>query len=164
MPRRYIPSPRDTDRPTASSASAGSHRRGSFSDTEGSHMLSKSIKGVAFSGMLIAGMAAVATVASSATALPGETTYVPMQAISHDLGSKAAIGYFVSESGACQVVMMIGEKADAETASMSSAARLRLTLLPGQRAGVDSEEGRSIDLTCREAANTFFFNDTATTE
>jgi hypothetical protein len=49
--------------------------------------------------------------------------------------------------------MMIGEKADAETASTLSAARLRLALLPGQRAGVDSEEGRSIDLTCGEAAD-----------
>jgi len=127
-------------------------------------MLTKSIKGVAFSGMLIAGMAAVATVASSATALPGETTYVPMQAISHDLGSKAAIGYFVREAGACQVVMMIGEKADAESASMSSAARLRLALLPGQRAGVDSEEGRSIDLTCGEAAATLIVRNGPTAE
>jgi hypothetical protein len=128
-------------------------------------MLTKTIKGVAFSGLLIASAAAVATVASSAsTALPGGTSYAPMQAISHDLGSKAAIGYFVSESGACQVVMMIGEKADAEAASMSSAARLRLTLLPGQRAGVDSEEGRSIDLTCGEAANTLIVRNGPTAE
>jgi hypothetical protein len=127
-------------------------------------MLTKSIKAVAFSGLLIASLAAVATVASSATALPGETTYVPMQAISHDLGSKAAIGYFVREAGACQVVMMIGEKVDAETASMSSAARLRLALLPGQRAGLDSEEGRSIDLTCGEAADTLTVRNGPTAE
>jgi hypothetical protein len=117
-------------------------------------MLTESIKGVAFSGLLIASVAAVATMASSAqTALPGETTYFPMQAISHDLGSKAAIGYFVREAGACQVVMMIGEKADADAVSTSSAARLRVALLPGQHAGVDSEEGRSIDLTCGAAAD-----------
>ena len=127
-------------------------------------MLTKSIAGLAFSGLLIGSVAAVATVASSATALPGETTYVPMQAISHDLGSKAAIGYFIREAGACQVVMMIGEKADAEAASTLSAARLRLALLPGQRAGVDSEEGRSIDLTCGEAANTLIVRNGPTAE
>jgi hypothetical protein len=128
-------------------------------------MLTQSIKGVAFSGLLIAGVAAVATVTSSAsTALPGETTYFPMQAISHDLGSKAAIGYFMPEAGACQVVMMIGEKADAEAASTSSAARLRLALLPGQRAGVDSEEGRSIDLTCGDAADTLIVRNGPTAE
>jgi hypothetical protein len=128
-------------------------------------MLTKSIKGVALSGLLIASVAAVATVASSAsTALPGGTTYAPMQAISHDLGSKSAIGYFVREAGACQVVMMIGEKTAAETASTSSATRLRLALLPGQRAGVDSEEGRSVDLTCGEAANTLIVRDRPTAE
>jgi hypothetical protein len=127
-------------------------------------MLTKSIAGLAFSGLLIGSVAAVATVASSATALPGETTYVPMQAISHDLGSKAAIGYFIREAGACQVVMMIGEKADAEAASTLSAARLRLALLPGQRAGVDSEEGRSIDLSCGEGAATLTVRNGPTAE
>jgi hypothetical protein len=127
-------------------------------------MLTKSIKGVAFSGLLIASVAVVATVAASATALPGETTYVPMQAISHDLGSKAAIGYFIREAGACQVVMMIGEKADAEASSTFSAARLRLALLPGQRAGLDSEEGRSIDLSCGEGAETLTVRNGPTAE
>jgi hypothetical protein len=128
-------------------------------------MLTKIIKSVAFSGLLIASVAGVATVASSAsTGLPGQTTYLPMQAISHDLGSKAAIGYFVQEAGACQVVMMIGEKSDAETASTSSAARLRLALLPGQRAGVDSEEGRSIDLTCGDGASTLIVRNGPTAE
>jgi hypothetical protein len=127
--------------------------------------LTQSIKGVAFSGLLIASVAAVATVTSSAsTALSDDATYFPMQAISHDLGSKAAIGYFVREAGACQVVMMIGEKTDAETTSTSSAARLRLALLPGQRAGVDSEEGRSIDLTCGDAADTLIVRNGPTAE
>ncbi|HUL08869.1 MAG TPA: hypothetical protein VLV76_21245 [Candidatus Acidoferrum sp.] len=128
-------------------------------------MLTKSIKGVALSGLLIASVAVVATVASSAaTGQPGQTTYLPMQAISHDLGSKAAIGYFVREAGACQVVMMIGEKTDAETASTTSAARLRLALQPGQRAGVDSEEGRSIDLTCGSGADTLIVRNGPTAE
>jgi len=128
-------------------------------------MLTKSIQCVAFSGLLIASVAGVATVASSAsTALPGQTTYLPMQAISHDLGSKAAIGYFVQDAGACEVVMMIGEKNDAETASTTSAARLRLALLPGQRAGVDSEEGRSIDLTCGAGASTLIVRNGPTAE
>src|SRR5215470_325911 len=128
-------------------------------------MLSKSIKSVALSGLLIASVAAIATVASSAaTGQPGQTTYLPMQAISHDLGSKAAIGYFVQEAGACQVVMMIGEKTDAETTSTSSAARLRVALLPGQRVGVDSEEGRSIDLTCGAGASTLIVRNGPTAE
>ncbi len=128
-------------------------------------MLTKSIKGVAFSGLLIAGVTAAATVASSAsTALPGQTSYIPMQAISHDLGSKLAIGYFITEAGACQVVLMIGENVDPETGLRQTAARLRLALLPGQGAGLDSEEGRSLDLTCGEAAATLIVRNGPTDE
>ena len=118
-------------------------------------MLTTIAKGVAFSSVLMAGWGGAPTAVSAASMTPpGQATYLPMQAMTYDLGSKAAIGYFVSEGGACHVVMMIGEKSDAETASTSSAARLRLALLPGQRAGVDSEEGRSIDLTCGDGAGT----------
>jgi len=128
-------------------------------------MLAKGIKRVAFSGLLIAGVAAVGTAASSASTMPpGQTTYLPMQAISYDLGSKAAIGYFVRDAGACQVVMMITEKADVQAPSTFSAARLRLALLPGQRAGLDSEEGRTIDLACGEGADTLTVRNGPTAE
>ncbi len=118
-------------------------------------MLTRSIKGIAIAGLFIASVAAVATMAwSASTALSGQTSYVPMQAISRDLGSKSAIGYFVRDAGVCQVVLLIGDNADPETGLRQTAARLRLALLPGQIAGVDSEEGPSLDLTCGEGAAT----------
>jgi hypothetical protein len=49
---------------------------------------------------------------------------------------------------------MIAENVDPEAGPMPSAARLRLVLRPGQAAGLDSEEGRSIALTCGDAAAT----------
>lgn len=128
-------------------------------------MLARNIKGVAIAGSLIASVAAAAAVASSAsTALPGQTSYVPMQAISRDLGSKSAIGYFISDAGACQVVLMIGDNADPETGLRQTAARLRLALLPGQIAGLDSEEGPSLDLTCGEGAATLIVRNGPTAE
>src|SRR5262245_7440565 len=113
MPVRYTaPTRHRPTRPFGDVVSAGRVFR-----QEGNHMLIQSIKGVAFSGFLVASVAAVATVTSNASpALPDEATYFPMQAISHDLGSKAAIGYFVSADGTCQVVMMIGEKNDGDVA------------------------------------------------
>jgi hypothetical protein len=142
-----------------------SRRLGTIVDKAGNDMLTKSIKGVAFSGLLIAGVAAAATVTSSAsTALPGQTSYIPMQAIGYDLGSKLAIGYFVREAGACQVVLMIDENADPEKGLRQTAARLRLALLPGQVAGLDSEEGRSLDLTCGEGAATLVVRSGPTAE
>jgi len=134
-------------------------------NTKGNDMSISGIKGIAFSGLLMASVAAAATAASSAsTGLPSQTSYVPMQAISYDLGSKLAIGYFISEAGACQVVLMVGENADPETGTRLTAARLRLALLPGQVAGLDSEEGRSLDLTCGEGAATLFVRNGPTGE
>jgi hypothetical protein len=118
-------------------------------------MVSKFIQGAILGSAVIASVAAAAAVASSAAPAAGDqATYGPMQSISHDLGSKSAIGYFLREAGECQIVLMIAENADPESGPMLSAARLRLALRPGQAAGLDSEGGRSIDLTCGDEAAT----------
>ena len=118
-------------------------------------MVSKFFRGAILGSAMIASVAAVAAVASSAAPVAGaRAIYRPMQSISHDLGSKSAIGYFVREAGECQIVVMIAENTDPESGPMLSAARLRLALRPGQAAGLDSEEGRSIELSCGDEAAT----------
>jgi hypothetical protein len=47
---------------------------------------------------------------------------------------------------------MVYEKSDPETAPSSTATRVRLVLNPGETAGLDSEEGRSLNFTCGEGA------------
>ncbi len=117
-------------------------------------MVSKLVHGAILGVLMIAGVAAVAAVASNAAPAGDQATYKPMQSISHDLGSKSAIGYFLRESGECRIVLMIAEKADPEAGPMPSAARLRLALRPGQGAGLDSADGRSIDFACGDEAAT----------
>jgi hypothetical protein len=118
-------------------------------------MVSKLAHGAILGAAMIASVAVVAAVASNAAPAAGDrATYKPMQSISHDLGSKSAIGYFLRESGECRIVLMIAEKADPEAGPMPSAARLRLALRPGQGAGLDSADGRSIDLACGDEAAT----------
>lgn len=118
-------------------------------------MVSKFIQGAILGTTMIAGVAAVAAVGTNAAPAAGdEATYKPMQSISHDLGSKSAIGYFLRDGGECEIVLMISENTDPESGPMLSAARLRLALRPGQAAGLDSDEGRSIDFTCGDEAAT----------
>jgi hypothetical protein len=118
-------------------------------------MVSRFFRGAILGSAMVASVAAVAVVASSAAPVDGvRAIYKPMQSISHDLGSKSAIGYFVREAGECQLVVMIAEHTDPESGPILSAARLRLALRPGQAAGLDSEEGRSIELTCGDEAAT----------
>ena len=79
--------------------------------------------------------------------------YLPAQAISYDIGSKSMRGYYAQADGKCSVFLMITEKIDPETAPRLSAARVRLVLRPGAIAGLDSAEGRSLNLTCDRAAS-----------
>jgi hypothetical protein len=79
--------------------------------------------------------------------------YLPIKSISYTLGSKALSGYFVQLNSVCLVTLMIIESSDAGLPS-STAARVRIMLDPGQVAGLDSEEGRSLNLTCGEGAAT----------
>src|SRR5262249_30350920 len=80
--------------------------------------------------------------------------YEPIESISHELGSKRVSGYFVQHADACRVTLMIIENTDPDHMTAQSAARIRLVLDPGQIAGLDSEEGRSINFTCGENAAT----------
>ena len=83
----------------------------------------------------------------------GNARYLPIQSISYEFGSKAMSGYFVQRNSVCLVTLMIAEKTDPDLPS-PTAARVRVMLDPGQVAGLDSEEGRSLSLTCGEDAAT----------
>ena len=57
-------------------------------------------------------------------------------------------GYFVDQAASCGVTLMVYEKGDPDAALSTTATRVRLALNPGQMAGLDSEEGRSLNFTC----------------
>lgn len=80
--------------------------------------------------------------------------YAPIQSMSHEFGSKSMSGYFVEQSATCLVTLMITEKSDPDEPTPLSPTRVRLVLHPGQIAGLDSEEGRSLNFTCGDKATT----------
>jgi hypothetical protein len=82
----------------------------------------------------------------------GQARYRPIQSISYELGSKRMSGYFVAQDATCLVTLMISETGDPEQTQPLSTARVRLQLHPGQMAGLDSEEGRSLNFTCGDNA------------
>lgn len=84
----------------------------------------------------------------------GQARFEPIQAITYEFGSKLTTGYFVEQSGRCIVTLMVTEKSDPENPLGLSPAGIRLALSPGQIAGLDSEEGRSLNFTCEAGAAT----------
>ena len=91
--------------------------------------------------------------AVSGEPVEGDALYHPIQSISYTFGSKIASGYFLQRNSVCLVTLMIAEKIDPGLPS-PTAARVRVMLDPGQVAGLDSEEGRSLSLTCGQDAAT----------
>lgn len=79
--------------------------------------------------------------------------YAPIQGISHDFGSKSVTGYLVQRGGRCLITLMLFEKSDPDKSLPPSATRVRLKLNPAQIAGLDSDEGRSLNLTCSDGAS-----------
>ncbi|TIM69376.1 MAG: hypothetical protein E5Y60_15465 [Mesorhizobium sp.] len=106
-------------------------------------MSRKTISISSFAGMIAASLWALASPASSGSLGP-----------SYEFGSKFMSGYFVQEAATCFVALMIIEKSDPEAELTATATRVRLVLNPGQIAGVDSEEGYSVNLTCGMDATT----------
>jgi hypothetical protein len=105
----------------------------------------------------LAGMGVVSLWASAASSQPrapieGKATYAPIETIRYDFGLKSMSGYFVDRAARCVVMLMVSEKSDPDTAFASTATRVRLVLNPGEIAGLDSEEGRSLNFTCGEGA------------
>ena len=84
----------------------------------------------------------------------GYAQFLPVQSISYEFGSKAMSGYFVQEGEVCLVTLMIIEKIDPDRLLPVTAARVRLMLNPGQIAGLDSEEGGLLNITCGTGATT----------
>ena len=105
-----------------------------------------------FAGALAISLWASAASAQSQAPVNSEARYAPIQSIRYDFGSKSMSGYFVDHAARCVVMLMVSEKRDPDTDSSSSATRVRLVLNPGQTAGLDSEEGRSLNFTCGEGA------------
>lgn len=110
----------------------------------------KIVQASAFAGTV--GISLAASAATATAPVKDEAKYAPIQSISYDFGSKSMSGYFVDRAKRCVVMLMVYEKRDPDAASSSTATRVRLVLNPGQTAGLDSEEGRSLNFTCGEEA------------
>jgi hypothetical protein len=112
------------------------------------------LRNSAFAGTVAVSLWAGLAVASAESPSPVEdqAQYAPKQSIRYDFGSKSVSGYFLDKVGTCVAMLMVFEQTDPEKSLPPSAARVRLVLLPGQIAGLDSEEGQSLNFTCGEGA------------
>jgi len=111
------------------------------------------VSAIALAVAATCGQAGLAHAGETAAQKEGNNLYTPIENISYTFGSKAVSGYFVQQNSVCVVTLMVIEKTDPDL-PQPTAARVRIMLDPFQVAGLDSEEGRSLNLTCGEGAGT----------
>ena len=112
----------------------------------------------AFTGTVAISLLASAASSQALMPVKSEVKYVPMESIRYDFDSKSMSGYFVDQAASCVVTLMVYEKSDPDSAPSTTATRVRLALNPGQMAGLDSEEGRSLNFTCGGGATALLVN------
>jgi hypothetical protein len=105
--------------------------------------------------LLASGCIIVVTGASLASArMAGPDVFRATEAMSYVIGSKRAIGYFQSAAGKCQVTLMIAEAVDPDVGQAPSAARMSLSMMPGESFALGSVEGESMVATCGAGGET----------
>jgi hypothetical protein len=90
-----------------------------------------------------AGLAAITSAEADPT---GARSYTATQAINHSFGSKRAVGYFVTQDGACALTMFLAEAEDGHVAP--SSARVKVKMKPGESAELASAEGQNLQVEC----------------
>jgi hypothetical protein len=90
--------------------------------------------------------------AASAGQTPTQAQFQPVQSISYAFGSLSINGYYTQHAATCVVMLTVVDANVAEDAMPLSPVRVRMTLLPGQTGGIDSENGDAINITCMDGA------------
>lgn len=68
------------------------------------------------------------------------------------VGKKQAIGYFLNESGRCQVTIMVGDAFNGGDVVDPAPVRFQVALGIGAKARMDTAEGGSLEFICQERA------------
>ena len=83
----------------------------------------------------------------------------PHEAILTEVGSERVIAFYEPDNGRCAVHAVVFDKTDAYT-GMTTAARVRISLEPGQIVHIDSTDNESLNLQCGKNAEKLTIIDT----
>jgi hypothetical protein len=77
----------------------------------------------------------------------------PLMAASFDVGAKHVVGYFLNTDSRCKLTLMIAEATyDEDHAPSAPTLRVQLTVNPGKKAHIDTDEGKSLHFACEPNA------------
>ena len=115
--------------------------------------MKKATKLVAAVGVV--GVFAATAVFAHTSATPEKvdgTVFKPGHAVSFDLGGKHAVGYFVSNSEACELTVVVADTAGGETAEDSPGMRISVAVQAGQILKLDERANKTAEFSCSDDA------------
>jgi len=87
--------------------------------------------------------------------IPEAHVYAPISGMTYAVGSNGFMGFFQQTDGKCALTLMLFKRAnpDEETPD-KSAARVEVSIRPGDNARIGSAEGEALELSCNANAGT----------
>ncbi len=96
--------------------------------------------------------------AGGAASASDTVAFKPLQGVSLHLGSKHAVGYFVTDKGVCQLTLVVGEELKGDELPVATSARFRAAVEAGTHARFDTGEGTELQFSCAPGATAMTVN------
>lgn len=103
-------------------------------------------------------VATVATLGACATLAQAGSVrslvLTPGKGVSFHMGSKHGVTLFTPGKGVCNLTITIAENPDMDGMAQSSASRVKMAVMPGNPASLDTAEGHSLVFACNADGQT----------
>jgi hypothetical protein len=103
-------------------------------------------------GAGVAAVLALSAFTATGNAAAQTINVKPQQGVSLHLGSKHAVGYFLTDNGVCQLTLVVGDEIRGDDLPSTASARFRATVGSGKTARFDTGSGTELQFACADGA------------
>lgn len=93
-------------------------------------------------------IAAITACAATAQANVRSLVLTPNKGVSFYMGSKHGITLFTADKGFCNLTVTIAEQPNQEGMALGTASRVKMAVMPGKPARVETAEGQALVFAC----------------
>lgn len=106
-------------------------------------------------------LAGILSVNAVPVSLAGDASWTmkPLSGVSLDVGSKHAVGYYISESGRCMLTVVVADQMKGDVVPTDTPVRFHLAIEAGKSAHLDTAEGKSLRFACAPQTEAVLVNE-----
>lgn len=109
--------------------------------------MSKSVNAIVVTALLVAAIPSAALAQATQTLV-----MTPGKGVSFYMGTKHGVTTFLSEGGACQLTVAIGDNPGMDGMNPTTSTRFTAAVMPGRPANLETTDGHSLKFTCGPGA------------